>query len=356
MDLMQRAGELKGELSEYARSPRFQRATRNMIQRAFPDGVSDEMVFSTALDAFVLTERLEGGQTVLGSFAERFTGADRALLLSWADYVQGVFEIKEPYGDDGVIAVNHVDELTYRIRSNMGAEGVEQLTPGVVMVGGLVPVGDDWMISGAATAYSADDVAAVLAGVRTLQLQNPRMVFRNPDKLTQARALQARQRASFIDLYGSDLVIVAGDAVQETILAFYRHDHERNGGEPGAWREPELPDLGLSGAPSLAVVFDEEEGLSFFPGFDLAQAAFADPSLLVRRPYRDVISGYLRGADTGPGILRRLAAPDPAKADQVFRKLLNKPGFSWQRDGEALLRKHKPTWFDAPILPRVIPL
>ncbi|WP_049572382.1 hypothetical protein [Nonomuraea sp. SBT364] len=356
MDLMKRAGDLKGELSEYAKSPRFQRATRNMILRAFPNGVDNEMIFSTALDAFVFTERLEGGQTVLGSFAERFTGADRALLLSWADYVQGVFEIKEPYGEDGVVAVNHVDELTYRIRSNIGAEGVEQLTPGVIMVGGIVPVGDDWMISGAATAYSAEDADMVLAGVRTLQLQNPKMVFRNPDKLAQARVIQAEQRASFIDLYGGDLVVVGGDAVKETMLAFYRHHHERGGGEAAEWQEPELPDLGFAGVSSVAIVFDADEGLSFFPSFDLAQAVFADPSLIVRRPYRDVVSGYLRGGDTGPGILRRLAATDPAKADEVFRRLLKKPGFSWDRDGEALLRKHKPTWFDGPVLPRMIPV
>ncbi|GGO81695.1 hypothetical protein [Nonomuraea cavernae] len=357
MDAMQRAGDLKGELSQYAQSPRFHRASREAILEAFPGGVvNDEMTFSAALDAFIFTQRLDGGQTVVELFAETLTGDDRALVLSWTDYVQGVFEIKEPYGDDGFVAVNHIDELTYRIRSNMGPAGVEQLTPGVVMIGGIVPVGDDWMISGASMAFPAEDASTALAGVRDLQLRSPKLVFRNPEKLAQARELQAAQRASFVDLYGSDLIVVPGAEVKEKMLAFYRHDYERAGSKGGPWTDPELPDPGFAEMGTVAIVFDEEAGLGFHPDFDLLQEVFASPALVVRGRYREVVSGYLRGDDVSPGILRRLAAEDPGKASEVFRKLLKKPRFSWENDGEALLRKHKPGWYDGPRLPRVIPV
>jgi hypothetical protein len=357
MDLMDRAGDLKGELSEYAQSPRFQAAMRDALLGAFPDGVvNDEMTFSAAMDAFVFTHRPNGGPTVVELFAERFTGGDRALLLSWTDYVQGVFEVREPYGDDGFVALNHIDELTYRIRSNMGPEGVEQLSPGVIMIGGIVPVGDDWMISGASMAFAAEDATAALAGVRNLQVKNPALVFRNPDKLAQARALQASQRESFIDLYGDDLIVVPEAEVKAKVLAFYRHDYERAGSKGGPWKEPDLPDLGFAGVEKVGIVFDEEDGLSFHPEFDVLQEVFADPTLIVRGRYREVVTGYLRGDDVSPNILSRLAAEDPGKASEVFRRLLKKPGFSWERDGEALLRKHKPGWYDGPRLPRVIPI
>ncbi|MEU3166987.1 hypothetical protein [Streptosporangium sp. NPDC006930] len=218
-----------------------------MIFEAFPGGVvDDEMTFSAALDSFIFTKRLDGGQTVVEMFAERLTGEDRALVLSWTDYVQGAFEIKEPYGDDGCVAVNHIDELTYRIRSNMGPAGVEQLTPGVVMVGGIVPVGDDWMISGASAAFPAEDASDALAGVRDLQLRNPELVFRNPEKLARAREIQAAQRESFVDLYGSDMIVVPGDEVKTKVLAFYRHDYERAGSKSGPWTPPDLPDPGFA--------------------------------------------------------------------------------------------------------------
>ena len=35
-----------------------------------------------------------------------------------------------------------------------------------------------------------------------------------------------------------------------------------------------------------------------------------------------------------------------AKAGRVFARLLGKPRFTWQRDGEALLRRYKAGYFD----------
>jgi hypothetical protein len=187
-------------------------------------------------------------------------------------------------------------------------------------------------------------------------MKNPKMVFRNPEKLVQAREFQAHQRESFVDLYGSDLIVVSGNEVRQKMLAFYRHDYERFGSKGGPWKEPDLPDLGFAPTERVGIVFDEEDGLSFHPGFDVAQEVFANPALIIRKQYRDVVTGYLRGDDVGPAPLRRLAEQDPDKASEVFGKLLKKPGFSWERDGEALLRKHKPGWFGAPSLPRVIPV
>ncbi|MFI6454000.1 hypothetical protein ACIBF6_20865 [Streptosporangium amethystogenes] len=144
--------------------------------------------------------------------------------------------------------------------------------------------------------------------------------------------------------------------MKEKVLAFYRHDYERAGSKSSPWTEPDLPDPGFAQMGMVAIVLDEEEGLGFHPDFDLLQEVFANPALIVRGRYREVVSGYLRGDDAGPRILRRLTAKDPGKASKVFRKLLKKPRFSWEHDGEALLRKHKADCYDGPRLPRVIPV
>jgi len=39
----------------------------------------------------------------------------------------------------------------------------------------------------------------------------------------------------------------------------------------------------------------------------------------------------------------------------LFAKLLKKPKFSWDRDGAAMLRRHKKEWYDNPPLPRIVP-
>ncbi|MFF5244412.1 hypothetical protein ACFY3V_09045 [Streptosporangium sp. NPDC000095] len=131
--------------------------------------------------------------------------------------------------------------------------------------------------------------------------------------------LQAAQREPFVDLYGSDTVVVPGDEVKAKVLAFYRHDYERAGSKSGPWTPPDLPDPGFPQTGMVAILFDEEDGLGFHPDFDLLQEVFADPALIARGRYREVVSGYLHGDDVSPRILQRLAAKDPGKASEIFR-------------------------------------
>ncbi|WP_030913356.1 hypothetical protein [Streptosporangium amethystogenes] len=172
------------------------------------------------------------------------------------------------------------------------------------MIGGIVPVGDDWMISGASTAFPAEVASAALAGVRDLRLRSPTLIFINPEKLAKAREIQTAQRESFIDLCGGDLIVVPGDEVKEKVLAFYRHDYERAGSKSGPWTEPDLPDPGFTQMGMVAIVLDEEDGLSFHPDFDLLQEVFAGPALIVRGRCREVVADrtpqHLRGQRIQP--------------------------------------------------------
>ncbi|MFA1550440.1 hypothetical protein [Actinomadura chokoriensis] len=360
MDQMARAGDLKGELVSFALSGRFDGVLDELVMDAFPGGVvNDEGVFAAVIEGFLFSYRLPSGSRVVERFVvdrRDLDERDRALVLGWLDNVQGMFEIIEPYGEDGVVAFNHVDELTYRVRSNMGAEGVEMLTPGTIMIGGIVPVGDEWMISGTPMAYAAEEADAVLAELPEIVLRDPERVFRNPEKLAEAREMQEQQRRAFIDLYGGDLVVVPGGKVHETLMAVYRRVYEQAGSKAGPWTDSDLPPLpeDWTAAESVALIYDAEDGLGFYGDYALAQQAFADPGLIRRRPYRDVISAYLREEGISPVPIRRLVAEaGPDAADRLFQKLLKKPGFSWERDGEALLRKYHADWYDNPPLPRV---
>ena len=65
---------------------------------------------------------------------------------------------------------------------------------------------------------------------------------------------------------------------------------------------------------------------------------------------------YLKADSISAPPFRRLAGADTARASQLFQYLLKKPGFSWERDGEALLCKHKPRCLGAEPQPPVTPL
>jgi hypothetical protein len=81
-----------------------------------------------------------------------------------------------------------------------------------------------------------------------------------------------------------------------------------------------------------------------------------ESALRTDRRYRKAVSGYLRSQTLPPIALRRPAEQDPDRASRVFARLLGKPRFTWQRDGEALLRRYKAGFFDRTPLPGVTPL
>ena len=361
MDLLDRAGDLKGMLVEFALSPRFDRELSAVIARSFPGGVvTDESMFSMVLDHFVLQHRLPSGRTVVEAFAAahpELTDADRDMLLGWRDVIEGVFDITGK-DRDALVLFNLLDELTYRARSNLGGRAFKPLKKGMILVGRLVRAGEDWMVSGNPAAFPAAVRDQMLAAAAQQAMRHPEAVFRNPAKLAEARRVLAEHHVTFVELFGADLIVVRGAEVPGKVEAFHRHlaQQARPGAEPPPIASLDLPD-DLLDADSVAIHFAAGEGLSFYPGYYLLEELFSDPALISGRRYRETLSGFLRDPDTSPEPLRRLAARDPAKATAVFARLLKrKRGFSWTTDGEQLLRRHKPSYFDGTLLPRTVPL
>jgi hypothetical protein len=361
MDPIERAGDLKGMLVDFALSPRFDREFSAEIARNFPDGVvTDEGLFTMVLDAFALQHRLPSGITVVEAFVDahpELAEADRDMLLGWRDVVEGVFDVtgKER---DALILFNLLDELTYRARSNMGRQVFRPLKKGMIVVGRLTQVGEDWMVSGHFSVFPRSARRQMLVAAAKQAMSSPEAVFRNPAKLAEARRMLTEQREAFVDLFGADLIVLPGSEVPGKVEEFYRclARMDDPDAEPPQLPTVELPD-DLLGDDGVAIYFVAGEGLSFYPGYHLLEELFGNPALLDRPRYRETLSGFLRNPDASPEPLRRLAARDPAKASTVFAKLLKrKRGFSWDTDGEPLLRKYKPSYFDGTALPRTVPL
>lgn len=344
MDLLARAAELKPELLEFAVSGRFTRELGLVYSRFFPDGVvTDEATSALALDHFALEYRLPGGDLLIDRFlAERpeLHEAERAMVLGWKDVVEGIFEVRTVAGP-ALILHNLIDELTYTAHSDLGEDAFEALDPGMFMVGRLIPVTfDDWMISATPAVYTPDARRQLVRAAAEAALRNPARVFRNPALLAEAWQIQAAQRRQFTEHFGSDLVVMQGAEVAARM---------------GAFTSMSFPDH-LAQEETVALIFDERDGLGYYTDFGAVEEAFADPSLVTRARYRDAVSRYLRGDSVSPVPIRRLAARDPERAGRLFATLLGRRGFTWQLDGEALLRAHKPGYFSSPRLPACTPV
>jgi hypothetical protein len=97
---------------------------------------------------------------------------------------------------------------------------------------------------------------------------------------------------------------------------------------------------------TIGIVYDDTDGLNFYPDYGMLRDLFADPALAADKRYADVLRGYLRSETIAPLPLLRLAAAHPDTVDAVFRKILRKPNFTWAEHGEALLRRRKGWYYE----------
>jgi hypothetical protein len=70
----------------------------------------------------------------------------------------------------------------------------------------------------------------------------------------------------------------------------------------------ELPP-GLADADTVGIIFDDVDGLNFYPDYGMLRDLFGDPALAADKRYADVLRGYLRSETIAPLPLRRLAPP-----------------------------------------------
>ena len=369
-DLLEHCSELKRQLVELACSRRFSRQLDKAVSEGIGGSAMDENESANLLDHFILQHPLADGRTMVEVFVSEhpeLTDADRQMLLGWREVVEGVFEIRERAGD-AIIAANLIDELTYRIRANAGPSALKPMRPGCFMTARIVPAGGDWMLSGAQRLFASSERAAMLRLAAELATGHPRLVFRNPDKVAQGWELARKQRALFIEHFGSELVVVPGPEAAARVKGFLAWHAGRAlaetrpaaAGSPGADPAARTPAFQVTGdlasAPTVALICDETEGLVFLANFRLVQEAFENPALAADRAHRQAVLGYLRDDSISALPFRRLAGTDTTRASQLFQRLLKKPSFSWEHNGEALLRKHKPWCFETTPQPPVTPL
>jgi hypothetical protein len=370
--LIERSAELKQTLVAFALSPRFERNLEQfMLEVADPDQELSEGEAIGVIDRFALQHRLPNGKTILDRFlAGRpdLTAADREVLRGWGDPVEGIFEIRRK-DRDLLVLLNLLDDLEYRVYSNMGPDAFRPLPKGGFVHARLVPicpVPGAWLVSGSMSAYRKSDAAQIAQAALALATKLPELVYRNPEKVELARTQMREDRAAFVDFFGGDELVLPPAEAEERLNAYYRHRQEAAlARQPAHLRPRNLPGVDaaafefppeLAEADTTGIIYDETDGLNFYNEYGMLRALFADPALAASKQYADVLRGYLRSETVGPLPFRRLAAAHPGTVDAVFRKVLRKPNFTWTEHGEALMRRRKPWYYEHEPRPGISPI
>jgi hypothetical protein len=350
-ELVDRSGPLKREVLAFAQSPRFARTFQRAVELRRIDSDASATEIENFFDWFIQQYRRPDGKTIVDCFLEArldLPPAEREFLMGWREVFEGPFEVTGR-ADQALVAVNLIDELEYRIRANVGPAIFDNFPPGSFLVTRVVPVGDEWLISGQPVSLPAEQRDIVLQVAADAALRHPELVFRNPERLAGGWERQAAEREAFIDHFGSDTVILAVDDVAERLGEYGAKRYSGAGADPMAAIVDSVPPW----AETVGLIYDETDGLGVYFDLRLVEEAFANPELTRKRQYRETLKSYLTEESVSPVPLIRLAERDHDAADRVFRRLLGKPRFSWAADGEALLRKHKPGWYERPPRPSI---
>lgn len=371
-ELLDRAADLKGELVAFAQGPRFRRRLGALLSDAAdPLGCLDEAAAVRTIDHFALQYRLSDGRTVVERFVAqrrpKLPDDERRMVLGWRDVVEGCFEVRRLDGA-AVELHNLLDDLVYRVHSNIGRRAFAKLRKGMFVLCRIVPVHpatDAWMVSGHLNVFPKSAGREIAPAAAREVTGHPELLRRNPAMLQRAWEVQAEHRAEFIAQVGSDLVVLPPAEAQETLREHYRRVRDRavakldgNTAERATNTGPTPEEMGrfadeLLDADSVALIYDEVEGLNIFRDFGRLDLLFADPVLVRDRTNLALLREWLHDESVTPLAFHRLAQRHPDGADPVFRALLRKPGFSWSRDGESLLRRHKKWFFDREPLPSI---
>lgn len=263
-----------------------------------------------------------------------------------------------------LIVTNLVDELTYRVHSNMGGEVFRVLRPRSYMIARLVPMGSEWLVSGGIHPIVRSEKKIAYAGAVEIAMRYPELFFRNPSHLERGWEIQRSDRERFVRFFGTDMVLMPGMELAEGMRQYWAFSHrevlaqlsEQNIASVTKRTAVEMDfPAALVKSGIVAVIYDETDGLAFFGGFGEFDRAFTRPALLDQRRYRQRVIDYLDDDSVSPLPFRRMGDRDPTRASEVFRRVLGRKSFDWEHDGEKLMRERKSSFFDRAPLPRVLP-
>ncbi|HEX6449349.1 MAG TPA: hypothetical protein VF060_07805 [Trebonia sp.] len=280
--------------------------------------------------------------------------ADKELLAWWRDdAVRGVFEVRAVPGPGSLELLNLVDDLVY---VTYGISPPEPLTAGMFASGTLLPLTEDdtaWLASGDEVAYPAADGRQVARLAIDAATQDPDLVFRNSDKATQGWEHMRKDREEFLSFFGADEMVFPVAEAEGRLNAYYtmrrdallsargRHRQVSDSGETTFVMPP-----GFYEFETVGILYDETDGFVVVPEYGALRELFADPSLAGDKSRAEVLRAYLREDAIPPLPLRRIAAAYPAEqVDAVYRRVLGNRNFTWEANGDALLRKRKPGYY-----------
>jgi hypothetical protein len=284
---------------------------------------------------------------------------EKATVLRWKDPVVGLFQVKSTLAD-GFVAENLINEVDYTIKPTTIPQRLEELArPGAFFRAKIIPVSDEEYIFSGIQEFLDISEKEILKTAASLQLEHPKFAFRdNEERVKRGFELQKKERALFIEYFGSDEVLTEGEKLDELMTGFMDYKLKKHDKFiPEGYKPPKMKlPKDLLNSKDVGIVFDEISGQSFLINYGLILSIFQNPDDLRIKRYEDDILIYLKDETISPLILRRIFFRYPQNAEFIIRRVLNRPEFDLKRDFDSLMEEFKPSFRGRRIYPQMMPM
>jgi hypothetical protein len=342
-DVVAHSIELKQELVSFLRDRRVAREYEDALDEEFGDDEPDDDDLIDFRDEFLLQFRMSDDRTPVERFVRSrgdLPRDDRDLLLSWVDPWDSIFEVVD--AEDGTLHVTSVvEEAPYRVRSAEVALG--GFEPGTLVGMRLVPAGEDWLLVG--SVLTVPDDAVLLQSAAAEAILHDEVDCPNDAHREQARELQRHEREVFVEHFGADFLVVPGPELPSRLASFWTALGRQWDAELEDWPGEVLE------TPRVGLGYDVVDGLIIDDVYDGLAMAFESE---VQTPETlELVRLYAEDPDEPPAALLSCVAEYPDRADAVLAAALERPGFRWSKDGDALLHEFKAAYLDGEPRPAV---
>ena len=324
--------------------------------------VKSENGFYESTDNFMYSYRFLDDLTVFDRFIAEtpdLSEKEKAIVLRWKDPLVGLFQVKRSL-PDGFIAENLINGVDYTIKPTTIPQRLERLAgPGAFFRAKIIPVSDKEYIFSGVQEFLDIPEEEILKVAASLQLEHPEFAFRdNEAKVKQGYEMQKKERALFIEYFGSDEVLTEGKKLNELMAGFMDYKLKKHDKPiPEGYRPPKMEfPKDLVKSKDVGIVFDEVSGQHYLINYGLILNIFQEPDESKIRRYKEAILIYLEDDTISPIILRRVFFRFPQNAEFIIRRVLNRPEFDLKRDFDSLMDELKPSFKGKRIFPQMMPM
>jgi hypothetical protein len=327
-----------------------------------PAVIKSEDEFHEFTDNFVYSYRFPDNLTIVDRFvsdAPDLSQKEKAVVLKWKDPVTGFFQVKRTL-PDGFVAENLINEVDYTIKPTTVPQGLERSArPGGIFRAKIIPASDkEYIFSGIQEFFDVSE-KEILKIVASLQLENPEFAFRdNEEKIKKGFEMQRKERALFIEYFGSDEVLTEGRKLNDLMAGFMNYKLKKHDRPiPEGYKPPRIKfPKELKKSKDVGIVFDEVGGQCFLFDYGLILNIFQDPDESKIKRYKEDILTYLEDDTISPIVLRRIFFRFPQNTEFVIKKVLARPEFDLKMDFDSLMEEFKPSFKGRRIFPQMMPM